>query len=315
MRMRDHCGRGLLKTGTFDLNLLLVFEAILRERSVTRAAEALNLSQPAMSHALNRLRWMLKDQLFVRTPAGMMPTPRAEQLALPVRKALDELQLALEPETFNPSTAERWFTIAVNNYAAVVLAGPIVAECSVLAPRIRLSLRPSGTLDLPDLLERGELDLVVSAIDAPAERFASQVLVEDSYVAVMRQGHPATVRALDLAIFAELPRLAISSSGEDLRFVDAALAAHGLSVSVALETPYISAGPLLARSDMVAVLGRQIAQEFRRSYPIAIKELPFESAILRSVMLWHRRFDDQPAHRWLRDTIASAAKLAAERPA
>jgi DNA-binding transcriptional LysR family regulator len=307
--------REIMKLATFDLNLLLVFEAILRERSVTRAAEALNLSQPAMSHALNRLRWMLKDQLFVRTPAGMMPTPRAEQLALPVRKALDELQLALEPETFNPSTAERWFTIAVNNYAAVVLAGPIVAECSALAPHIRLSLRPSGTLDLPDLLERGELDLVVSAIDAPAERFASQVLVEDRYVAVMRQGHPATVRALDLAIFAELPRLAISSSGEDLRFVDAALAAHGLSVSVALETPYISAGPLLARSDMIAVLGRQIAQEFRRSYPIAIKELPFESAILRSVMLWHRRFDDQPAHRWLRDTIASAAKLAAERPA
>jgi DNA-binding transcriptional LysR family regulator len=297
-----------MNLATFDLNLLLVFEAILRERSVTRAAQALNLSQPAMSHALNRLRWMLKDQLFVRTHAGMLPTPRAEQLALPVRKALDELQLALEPEAFNPSTAERWFTIAVNNYAAVVLAGPIVAECSVVAPRIRLSLRPSGTLDLPDLLERGELDLVVSAIDAPAERFASQVLVEDRYVAVMRHGHPAADRALDRATFADLPGLAISSSGEDLRFVDAALAAHGQSRSVVLETPYISAGPLLARSDMVAVLGRQIAQEFRRSYPIEIKELPFESAILRSVMLWHRRFDDQPAHRWLREAVASVAK-------
>jgi DNA-binding transcriptional LysR family regulator len=146
-----------MKLATFDLNLLLVFEAILREQSVTKAAEHLGLSQPAMSHALNRLRWLLKDQLFVRTPAGMMPTPRAEQLALPVRRALDELQLALEPETFIPSIAERSFTIAVNNYAAVVLAGPIVAECRVLAPRIRLSLRPSGTLDLPDLLDRGEL--------------------------------------------------------------------------------------------------------------------------------------------------------------
>jgi DNA-binding transcriptional LysR family regulator len=298
-----------MKLATFDLNLLLVFEAILRERSVTRAAEALNLSQPAISHALNRLRWMLKDQLFVRTPAGMMPTPRAEQLALPVRKALDELQLALEPETFNPSTAERWFTIAVNNYAAVVLAGPIVTGCALLAPHIRLSLRPSGTLDLPDLLDRGELDLVVSAIDAPAERFASQVLVEDRYVAVMRQGHPAADRALDLATFADLPRLAISSSGEDLRFVDAALASRGQSRSVVLETPYLSTGTVLARSNMLAVLGRQIAQEFRRSYPIEIKELPFESAILRSVMLWHRRFDDQPAHRWLRETITTAAKL------
>jgi DNA-binding transcriptional LysR family regulator len=305
----------MVNLATFDLNLLLVLEAILRERSVTRAAETLNLSQPAMSHALNRLRWLLKDQLFVRTPAGMMPTPRAEQLALPVRRALDELQLALEPETFNPATAERRFTIAVNNYAAVVLAGPIVAECSALAPGIRLSLLPSGTLDLPDLLDRGELDLVVSAIDAPAERFAAQVLVEDRYVAVMRQGHPRADRALDLATFADLPQLAISSSGEDLRFVDAALAADGRSRAVVLETPYLSAGPILARSDMVAVLGRQIAQQFRRSYPIEITELPFESAILRSVMLWHRRFDDQAAHRWLRQTVASAAKLAADRPA
>src|ERR1700732_2297621 len=113
---------GIMNLATFDLNLLLVFEAILRERSVTRAAETLNLSQPAMSHALNRMRWMLKDRLLVRPPA-------------------------------------------------VVLAGPIVAECRMLAPRIRLSLRPSGTLDLSDLLDKGEFDLVISAIDAPAERF------------------------------------------------------------------------------------------------------------------------------------------------
>src|SRR5438128_8467796 len=141
--MRTHCRRGCMNLATFDLNLLLVFEAILRERNVTRAAEHLSLSQPAMSHALNRLRWLLKDQLFVRTPAGMMPTPRAEQLALPVRKALDELQLALEPETFSAATAERDFALAVNNYAAVVLAAPFVARCRELAPRIRLSLRPT----------------------------------------------------------------------------------------------------------------------------------------------------------------------------
>jgi DNA-binding transcriptional LysR family regulator len=304
-----HIVKGIcMKLSAFDLNLLLVFDAILREQSVTKAAERLSLSQPAMSHALNRLRWLLKDQMFVRTPAGMMPTPRAEQLALPVRRALDELQLALEPETFIPSTADRRFTVAVNNYAAVVLAGPIVAECGMRAPRIRLSLRPSGTLDLADLLDRGELDLVISAVDAPAERFASQVLFEDRYVAVMRRGHPAADRALDLATFADLPRLAISSSDEDVRFVDEALASYGQSHSVVLETPYLSAGTVLGRSDMVAVLGRQIAQEFRRSHQIEIKELPFASPNLRSIMLWHRRFDDQPAHRWLRETIASAAK-------
>src|ERR1700755_71008 len=128
----------------FDLNLLLVFDAVLRERSVMGAAQALALSQPAVSHARNRLRYLVKDQLFVRTPKGMMPTPRAEQLALPIRKALNDLQLALEAETFTPSIAERRFAIAVNNYAAVVMTGPIVAACRAMAPRIRLSLRPSG---------------------------------------------------------------------------------------------------------------------------------------------------------------------------
>jgi DNA-binding transcriptional LysR family regulator len=163
-------------------------------------------------------------------------------------------------------------------------------------------------LDLPDLLDRGELDLVISAVDAPAERFASQLLFEDRYVAVMRHGHPSADRALDLATFADLPRLVISSSGEDVRFIDEALASLEKARSVILETPYLSAGTVLGRSDMVAVLGRQIAQEFRRSYRIEIKELPFESPQLRSIMLWHRRFDDQPAHRWLRQTVAAAAR-------
>src|SRR5712664_2060439 len=108
--------------GAFDLNLLIVFDAVMQERSVTRAGSRIGLSQPAMSHALNRLRHMLKDELFIRTPDGMMPTPRAEQLALPVRNALNEMQLALEPETFVPAEADREFAVAVNNYAAVVVA-------------------------------------------------------------------------------------------------------------------------------------------------------------------------------------------------
>src|SRR6202035_2434361 len=104
---------GPMKLTTFDLNLLVVFEAVLRDRSVTKAGERLGLSQPAMSHALNRLRWMLKDQLFIRTPDGMQPTPRAEQLAQPVRHALSELQSALDPEEFVPAQAKRRFALAV----------------------------------------------------------------------------------------------------------------------------------------------------------------------------------------------------------
>src|ERR1700761_6628524 len=145
-----------MKLRNLDLNLLLVFDAVLRERSVVRAASALAISQPAVSHALNRLRHALKDKLFVRTPSGMMPTPRAEQLALPVQKALNDLQLAVEDSTFHPAVADRRFTIAVNNYAAVVTAGPIVAAFRAQAPKARLSIVPSGTLNLDDKLERGE---------------------------------------------------------------------------------------------------------------------------------------------------------------
>ena len=124
-----------MKLGALDLNLLVVFDAVMQERSVTRAGRRLGLSQPAMSHALTRLRHMLKDDLFIRSPKGMVPTPRAEQLALPVRAALDRLQQSLEPTQFDPSTATRNFRIAVDNYAAVVLVGPLAAHIKKMLQR------------------------------------------------------------------------------------------------------------------------------------------------------------------------------------
>jgi DNA-binding transcriptional LysR family regulator len=295
-----------MKLRNLDLNLLLVFDAVLREHSVLRAADALALSQPAVSHALNRLRHALNDQLFVRTPSGMMPTPRAEQLAFPVRKALSDLQLAVEGDTFDPATDDRRFVIAVNNYAAVVAAGPVVAASRAQAPNVRLSLVPSGTLNIADRLDRGELDLAISAQEVAGERFASRLLVEDRYVAVLRAGHPALKKKLTIAALGELQHLAISSSGEDLEFLNRALEARKAARAVALDVPYLSAGAVLVQSNLIAILGRKLAQEFRRAYPIEIRELPFEAPWLCSVMIWHRRFDDVPGHRWLRETIVTA---------
>src|SRR3979490_2911786 len=152
-------GKPALKLGAIDLNLLVVFDAILRERSVRRAGHQLGLSQPAMSHALTRLRHMLKDELFVRSPNGMVPTPRAEELATPIRIALDGLQQSLEPDQFEPSKATTTFRIAVDNYAAIVLVAPIAAHVARVAPGVRLDFRPSGTLDVLDQLDRSELHL------------------------------------------------------------------------------------------------------------------------------------------------------------
>src|ERR1700692_4156902 len=199
---RDRRERAQMNWGAFDLNLLIVFDAVMQERSVTRAGDRIGLSQPAMSHALNRLRHMLKDELFVRTPQGMVPTPRAELLAQPLRNALSEMQLALEPAAFDPAAADRRFTLAVNNYAAVVLAPPLVAAVSAAAPAVRLDLRPSGTLDIVERLDRGDLDLTLGSVDSPGERFAAAPSREDPVVRVMRRGHPGSRQKLSPKAFA-----------------------------------------------------------------------------------------------------------------
>jgi DNA-binding transcriptional LysR family regulator len=294
--------------GMFDLNLLIVFDAVMQERSVTRAGSRIGLSQPAMSHALNRLRHMLKDDLFVRTPQGMVPTPRAEILAQPLRNALSEMQLALEPAAFDPAASDRRFTLAVNNYTAVVLTPPLVAAVSAAAPAVYLDLRPSGTLDIVDRLDRGDLDLALGSMESPGERFATATLLEDTFVMVMRRGHPANRGNLSAKAFAALPHLEISSSREDTSFIDTWLAERGLARRIALRVPYLSAAPILVQSDLVATLSRRIAQEFVRNHPLEHRKLPHESTRVRTVMLWHRRLDRHPAHRWLRDAILSTAK-------
>src|SRR5437899_7195154 len=128
----------------FDLNLLVVFDGVMHERSVTRAGKRLGMSQPALSHALNRLRDLLQDQLFIRTPQGMVPTPRAEQLALPLRQSLADMQRALEPEAFVPAQANRRFSLAINNYAAIILAAPHVPPVSSEPPLAPPDARPTG---------------------------------------------------------------------------------------------------------------------------------------------------------------------------
>src|SRR4051812_6089140 len=200
--------------GAFDLNLLIVFDAVMQERSVTRAGGRIGLSQPAVSHALSRLRHMLKDELFIRTPEGMVPTPRAEQLAEPLRRALNDMQLALEPETFVPKEASRQFMMAINNYAAVILASPLLMAVTAAAPRIRLDLRPTGLRDMSALLDRGELDLAIGTFDEAGERFANAPLLEDSFVVAIWHAPSAGRNSLSPQSRATPSYLAIYSCSE-----------------------------------------------------------------------------------------------------
>ncbi len=301
--------------GAFDLNLLIVFDAVMQERNVTRAGRKIGLSQPAMSHALNRLRYMLKDELFVRTPEGMAPTARAAQLAVPLRHALSDMQLALEPETFVPEQASRRFAVAVNNYGAVVLSPRLVMAAAEAAPSVHLDLRPSGTLGIVDLLDRGELDLALGDFGNPGERFASRRLLEDPFVLAMCRGHPAARRKLTAETFAALPHLEISSSGEDTSFIDRWLDGRNLQRRIVHRAPYLSAARIISQSDMVATLSRRIAEAFVRTDPLQVRELPCPSPHVSIGMLWHRRLDNQPAHRWLRSLIEAQCRQLRDRAA
>jgi DNA-binding transcriptional LysR family regulator len=296
-----------MNRGAFDLNLLIVFDAVMQERSVSRAGGRIGLSQPAVSHALNRLRYMLKDELFVRTPEGMVPTPRAEQLAGPLRRALSDMQLALEPETFVPQDANREFVIAVNNYAAVILVPALLLAVMATAPGVRLDVRPSGPRDMHAPLDRGELDLAIGTFDDSGERFATASLLEDSFLIAMRRDHPALAGELTPQAVAALPYLEISSSDADCGFVDDWLGGHGLTRKISYHAPRLSAAAILSSTDLVAVLSRRLGEHWVRTYGLAMCELPFASPTIPTRMLWHRRFDNQPAHLWLRKLVQQTA--------
>ena len=254
------------KLGAMDLNLLVVFDAIIRDRSVTRAGQRLGLSQPAMSHALTRLRHMLKDELFIRSPNGMLPTPRAEELAVPIRIALDGLQQSLEPVQFDPSNATTSFRIAVDNYAAVVLVAPIAAHVARIAPGVTLDFRPSGTLNLPEMLDRSELHLAMGTSGAQGERFSRRRLLQDQFVVVHRKGHPAAkAPVLSAEKMATLSQLEISSAqfGSDL--AEAGPERLKPRPKPAMRAPFLSAAQILATSDLVSVLPLNVAKGMTRS--------------------------------------------------
>jgi DNA-binding transcriptional LysR family regulator len=301
-------GKPALKLGAIDLNLLVVFDAILRERSVTRAGHQLGLSQPAMSHALTRLRHMLKDELFVRSPNGMMPTPRAEQLAEPIRLALDGLQQSLEPIQFEPSKAMRTFHIAVDNYSAIVLVAPIAAHIAKIAPGVTLDFRPGGTLDIRELLDRSELDLAIGPFGAQGERFSVKKLLQDQLVVVFRKDHPAAnAQELSIAQFAALSELEISSAQFESEFAQDSAKPKRARRSV-MRAPFLSAAQLLSTSDMAAVLPLNIAKDIIKSRPLVFRRLLRSHLPAEVAMIWPRRFDNQPAHTWLRGIISQVTE-------
>ena len=296
----------------FNFNLLLVFEGVMQERNLTRAGSRLGLSQSATSHALARLRHVLRDDLFVRGPDGMQPTPRAEQMAGPLRDALRLLNMTLEPESFNPSNTTRSFAVAVDNYAARAVVPTLARTVCDLSPHARLDIRPVGGLNVLDQLDAGAMDVALTKLVDGGERFKCIRMMDDDYVAVMDKAHPAADEpVLSIERIAQIPHIVVSSS-DDTAFVDDALEEHSLTRKVVIRVPLLSVVLMLVGSDRLTVLPRRVANGLAQVCPLVVKELPFPSPRIALSMIWHRRLDNHAAHRWLRDRIKESVRCQPE---
>lgn len=309
---------------TLDLNLLRVFDEVMAERSLTRAARNLALTQPAVSNAMRRLRDTLGDELVRRSGQGMEPTPRALLLWPAVRDALRQLQQSLAPSRFDPAQADTTFVLAMADATAAELVPQLVDIIEAEAPGVSLRVVPLATRDPRKLLDDEVIDLAVGYFPAVmadltareqvgrAVSFASQRLYDGEYVCVMRTDHPLASGPLTLNRFCAARHLLVSFSGRPFGFIDEALATLGRERRVVLTVnQFFTAGRVVANSNLLTVLPRHFVGVTGIADALVLRKLPFGVPAVHVDALWHGRRDQDSAHRWLRDTIRRSVQLPA----
>lgn len=266
-----------MNISTFDLNLLRVLDALLRERNVSRAAESLALSQPAVSNALGRLRDQLDDPLLVRVGRAMQPTPRALELEAPIRAALRQIEESLsEGSHFDPARSRQRFTIALTDYAEMMLMPRLQLRLAELAPGIRIDVRHLTPRLPAEAMEKGEIDLALGRFLALPSRFVGHRWMSETLQLVARRGHPLLTQGLDLATFLRLRHLWVHG-GQTRGMVEQWLGEHGLSREIVYTTPnYLQAAHIVASGDLAVVLPTRLAHYFAGLLPLELFDLPFE---------------------------------------
>lgn len=298
-----------------DLNLVRVLDALLRERSVTRAGEQIGLSQPAVSAALSRLRHALNDQLFVRRGNDMVPTPRAEGLVEPVRAALREIERAFQPaRRFDPAVLERTFTFMGADFFSMLLMPPLAARIAALAPRVSFRFLDSARGDVSRLLQEDQIDVALERPLEVSDWVSSAPLFEAPFAIIAARDNPALGKAgvaegepVPIDLFCDLPHALRSIDGSMSGFTDEALARIGRARQVRLALPHFQAVALAVAGGLyLAAVPKQFAAVAAKSLPLAVYEspLPIFSPAVR--MYWHARHDDEPPHRWIRNQILEA---------
>ena len=289
-----------------DLNLLLALDALLSEQNVTRAARRLNLSQPALSAQLARLRDLFGDQLFVPTSRGVLPTAVAEELREPVRRALEGAKGVFgQGRGFDPATAEFTFTIASSDYMQVAVLLPFLTALSEAAPKVRVMAKLGSPRTVRTELERGDLDLAFVQTGSP-ETFGLHALsvLEETYIGIARRGSVSTGK-MPMKRFIGARHIIVSPAGDGFFGpTDTALATAGLTRTVSFAvSSFVTLIEAVAQSDLIAMAPERLARRYADR--LDLFKAPLDVSGFGIAMVWHDRTKDHPAHRWLRDRLSA----------
>lgn len=296
-----------------DLNLLVALDALLAERSVSRAAARLHLSQPAASALLARLRKLFGDPLLLRSARGMLPTPRALELVGPVRQVLDEIDALVQPRAaFEAASASLTFTLSASDYVEYALLPKLVDYLEHQAPGVRLDVRPLDLQLVAMQMESGEVDLCITGLQNAAPGLHLRPLYAERLVSVVRRDHPDVGTTLTLDKFCSLEHIQVSVRGSGFSTrIDEALAALGRERHARLAVPHFLLVPeILARSDMISALPERLARGYAEQ--LRIFEPPIELQNFTVGEMWHERSEHDPAQQWLRDVLVTLAREPAQ---
>ena len=292
-----------------NLNLLKVFDAVMRERNITRAAERLCVSQPAISNALGSLRALYGDELFIRTPKGVAPTAKALEIADPIRDSLKLVDSTLESDIeFRPESLHRQFTVALTDYGELHFLPYLISELNVTAPGVEVICLPEPGATLMPEMRSGTVDLVWDWVRIDDPQFHVELAFEDRSYCVARSGHPKVNGGLSVDDFLALEHVALRPTRTHIPMIERELEKQGLERKVVTEVSHLLAMPgIVASTDLVACLPERLAKIYARQMGLAICANPVFSHPVPVYQMWHKHLDDDAGHAWFRGLLQQLA--------
>ncbi|NRR31790.1 LysR family transcriptional regulator [Oxalobacteraceae bacterium] len=292
-----------------DLNLFTVFEAIYAEGSITRASVKMNLTQPAISHALGRLRLLFDDPLFERQGHVMVPTPLARSMVDSVRQALRGFELTLSgAERFDPASSTRGFALALRDVLEATMLPPLMTRIAELAPAVTLSAPQAERRELESELAAGTLDAAIDVLLPLSDQVRHMPLLQDRTVVLARQGHPGVRGAIDLDGYLGEEHILASSRRRGPGLEDVELSRHGLQRRIRLRCQhYYAACRVVSQSDLLLTMPERLARVVNQQFGNQILAFPLALPAFDVFLYWHASVDNDPANRWLREQVAYAA--------